>query len=41
MDKIRIIEVKESVFSDNNKDADKLRGELKEQEAERLPFLRE
>ena len=31
MDKIRIIEVKESVFSDNNKDADKLRGELKEQ----------
>ena len=31
MDKIRIIEVKESVFSDNNKDADKLRGELNEQ----------
>ena len=31
MDKIRIIEVKESVFSDNNKDADKLRGELKKQ----------
>ena len=31
MDKIRIIEVKESVFSDNNKEADKLRGELKEQ----------
>ena len=31
MDKIRIIEVKESVFSDNNKDADKLRMELKEQ----------
>ena len=31
MDKIRILEVKESVFSDNNKDADKLRGELKEQ----------
>ena len=31
MDKIRIIEVKESVFSDNNKDADKLRKELKEQ----------
>ncbi|MGN1163598.1 MAG: hydrogenase nickel incorporation protein HypB [Candidatus Ornithospirochaeta sp.] len=29
MDKIRIIEVKESVFADNNKDADKLRGELK------------
>ena len=29
MDKIRIIEVKESVFSDNNKDADKLRNELK------------
>ena len=28
MDKIRIIEVKESVFSDNNKDADKLRNEL-------------
>ena len=32
MDKIRIIEVKESVFSDNNKDADRLRNELKEQE---------
>ena len=31
MDKIRIIEVKESVFSDNNKDADRLRNELKEQ----------
>ena len=31
MDKIRIIEVKESVFSDNNKDADRLRKELKEQ----------
>lgn len=30
MDKIRIIEVKQSVFSDNNKDADKLRGELKD-----------
>ena len=29
MDKIRIIEVKESVFSNNNKDADKLRNELK------------
>lgn len=29
MDKIRIIEVKESVFNDNNKDADKLRNELK------------
>ena len=31
MDRIRIIEVKESVFSDNNKDADRLRNELKEQ----------
>lgn len=31
MDKIRITEVKESVFSDNNKDADRLRNELKEQ----------
>lgn len=31
MDKIRIIEVKESVFSDNNKDADRFRNELKEQ----------
>ena len=31
MDKIRIIEVKESVFSDNNKDADKLRNELKKE----------
>ena len=30
MDKIRIIEVKQSVFSDNNKDADKLRMELKD-----------
>ena len=29
MDKIRIIEVKQSVFSDNNKDAGKLRNELK------------
>lgn len=31
MDKIRIIEVKQSVFSDNNKDADKLRNELKKE----------
>lgn len=29
MEKIRIIEVKESIFSDNNKDADKLRSQLK------------
>jgi hydrogenase nickel incorporation protein HypB len=29
MDKIRIIEVKQSVFADNNADADKLRSELK------------
>ncbi len=29
MDKIRIIEVKQSVFEDNNKDAEKLRQELK------------
>ena len=33
MDKIRIIEVKESVFSDNNKDADKLRNELKREKS--------
>jgi hydrogenase nickel incorporation protein HypB len=31
MDKIRIIEVKQSVFADNNADADILRKELKEQ----------
>ncbi len=31
MDKIRIIEVKQSVFADNNADADKLRSELKAQ----------
>lgn len=31
MDEIRIIEVKESVFEDNNKDADLLRQQLKEQ----------
>ena len=31
MDPIKIIEVKESVFADNNADADKLRAELKEQ----------
>ncbi len=29
MDPIKIIEVKESVFADNNADADKLRAELK------------
>ena len=31
MDPIRVIEVKESIFADNNADADKLRGQLKEQ----------
>ena len=31
MDPYRIIEVKQSVFADNNQDADKLRRELKEQ----------
>ncbi len=31
MEPIRIIEVKESIFADNNADADKLRGQLKEQ----------
>ena len=31
MDPIKIIEVKESVFADNNADADRLRAELKEQ----------
>ena len=30
MDEVRIIEIKKSVFDDNNADADKLRGELKE-----------
>ena len=30
MEEIRIIEVKQSVFEDNNKDADLLRKELKE-----------
>jgi len=29
MDKVRIIEVKESIFADNNKEADRLRAELK------------
>jgi hydrogenase nickel incorporation protein HypB len=31
MDKVRIIEVKESIFADNNKEADRLRAELKEE----------
>lgn len=31
MDKYKVIEVKQSVFADNNKDAEKLRAELKEQ----------
>lgn len=31
MDEIKIIEVKESVFADNNRDADKLRAQLKEE----------
>jgi hydrogenase nickel incorporation protein HypB len=31
MDPIRIIEVKESIFADNNADADRLRAQLKEQ----------
>lgn len=31
LDKYRIIEVKQSVFEDNNKDADKLRGRLKDE----------
>lgn len=31
MDKFRVIEVKQSVFEDNNRDADRLRSELKEQ----------
>ena len=31
MDPIRVIEVKESIFADNNADADKLRAQLKEQ----------
>ena len=30
MDDVRIIEVKQSVFEDNNRDADELRAELKE-----------
>ena len=29
MDEVRIIEVKQSVFEDNNKDADRLREQLK------------
>ena len=29
MDKVRIIEVKQSIFADNDRDADKLREELK------------
>lgn len=31
MDPIRVIEVKESIFADNNADADRLRGQLKKQ----------
>ena len=31
MDEIKIIEVKESIFADNNKDADRLRSQLKEE----------
>lgn len=31
MDKFRVIEVKQSVFEDNNRDADRLRSKLKEQ----------
>lgn len=31
MDKFKVIEVKQSIFADNDKDADKLRAELKEQ----------
>ncbi|HPO76290.1 hydrogenase nickel incorporation protein HypB [Thermoclostridium caenicola] len=31
MDKIRIIEVKESIFADNNREADRIRAELKRQ----------
>ena len=31
MDAIRVIEVKESIFADNNADADRLRGQLKQQ----------
>lgn len=31
MDEIKIIEVKESVFADNNRDADRLRAQLKEE----------
>ena len=32
MDDVRIIEVKQSVFEDNNRDADELRAELKEKQ---------
>ena len=31
MDPVRVIEVKESIFADNNADADRLRGQLKKQ----------
>lgn len=31
MDPIRVIEVKESIFADNNADAERLRGQLKKQ----------
>ena len=30
MDEVRVIEIKKSVFADNDEDADKLRKELKE-----------
>ena len=31
MDKVKIIEAKESLLADNDKDADRLRGEMKQQ----------
>ena len=31
MDKVRVIEIKESVFENNDREADKLRAELKKQ----------
>ena len=40
MDEIKIIEVKQSVFEDNNQDADRLRTQLKEEKTgEGIPAL--
>ena len=39
MDPIKVIEVKESIFADNNADADKLRGQLKQEKTYLLNLM--